>query len=45
MLGWYKVTFLARIGVASAAWSGLGTQAAFAASATLTLGNQASRNH
>lgn len=34
MLGRYKVTFLARIGVASAAWSGLGTQDTFAASAT-----------
>lgn len=45
MLGWYKVTFLARTGVASAARSGLGTQAAFAALATLTLSNQASRNH
>lgn len=44
MVGRYKVTSLAGIGVASA-WSGLGTQDTFAASATLMLSNQASRNH
>lgn len=40
-MGQYKVTFLASIGVALVAWSGLGTWAAFAALATPTLSDQA----
>ena len=40
-MGQYKVTFLASIGVALVAWSGLGTWAAFAALAIPTLSDQA----